>query len=188
MMIVCDSETALKDKTGLEIAAGAGIGVQALIDMTCDPNEIRRAGWVGRKETVETLLIDAPLWEDKDGGKGYKSAEVDHIVLLPGDFITVRPGHDEAPVIGRKMSLQSDAPSASIWFARITYIFDQGDGDPCAHVRWLTHGGDTILRETAGPRELFLLDRCDNIPLGSIAGKIKVRMSDYCSLAFSFIL
>lgn len=31
------------------------------------------------------------------------------------------------------------------------------------HVRWFFHGGDTFLRETAGPKELFLVDRCDDI-------------------------
>jgi hypothetical protein len=41
-------------------------------------------------------------------------------------------------------------------------------------MHWLSHGGDTILGETAGPRELFVLYRCDDAPLGSIAGKVLV--------------
>jgi hypothetical protein len=41
-------------------------------------------------------------------------------------------------------------------------------------MHWLSHGGDTILGETAGPRELFVLYRCDDAPLGSIAGKVVV--------------
>jgi hypothetical protein len=36
-----------------------------------------------------------------------------------------------------------------------------------AHVRWFSHGGDTFLDETAGPKELFLLDRCDDIEMVS---------------------
>lgn len=58
--------------------------------------------------------------------------------------------------------------AASIWFARIVRLFvDQDDDEGSAHVRWFSHGGDTILNETAGPKELFLLDRCDDIPLVS---------------------
>jgi len=53
------------------------------------------------------------------------------------------------------------------------YLFE-GDEGPCAHMHWLSHGGDTILGETAGPRELFVLYRCDDAPLGSIAGKVVV--------------
>jgi hypothetical protein len=41
-------------------------------------------------------------------------------------------------------------------------------------MHWLSHGGDTLLGETAGPRELFVLYRCDDAPLGSIAGKVLV--------------
>jgi len=41
-------------------------------------------------------------------------------------------------------------------------------------MHWLSHGGDTILGETAGARELFVLYRCDDAPLGSIAGKVSV--------------
>ncbi len=41
-------------------------------------------------------------------------------------------------------------------------------------MHWLSHGGDTILGETAGARELFVLYRCDDAPLGSIAGKVLV--------------
>jgi hypothetical protein len=58
--------------------------------------------------------------------------------------------------------------AASIWFARIVSLFtDQDDDEGSAHVRWFDHGGDTILNETAGPKELFLLGRCNDIKLVS---------------------
>lgn len=46
-------------------------------------------------------------------------------------------------------------------------------------MHWLSHGGDTILGETAGPRELFVLYRCDDAPLGSIAGKVAVDFTGH---------
>jgi hypothetical protein len=58
------------------------------------------------------------------------------------------------------------------------YLFD-GEEGPCAHMHWLSHGGDTILGETAGPRELFVLYRCDDAPLGSIAGKVVVDFAGH---------
>lgn len=55
--------------------------------------------------------------------------------------------------------------AARIWFARIANLFANKGGEPMAHVRWFSHGGDTFLDETAGPKELFLLDRCDDIEM-----------------------
>jgi hypothetical protein len=43
-----------------------------------------------------------------------------------------------------------------------------------AHFRWFEHGSKTILKELAGPHELFLLTQCDDNPLSSVAGKIRV--------------
>lgn len=43
-----------------------------------------------------------------------------------------------------------------------------------AHVRWFSHGGDTFLDETAGPKELFLLARCDDIELVSFRGCVHI--------------
>lgn len=57
--------------------------------------------------------------------------------------------------------------AASIWFARIIKIFSNEHGEPKAHVRWFSHGGDTFLNETASPKELFLVDKCDDIELVS---------------------
>lgn len=45
-----------------------------------------------------------------------------------------------------------------------------------AHVRWFSHGGDTFLDETAGPKELFLLDRCDDIELVSFSEVVCIFM------------
>jgi hypothetical protein len=47
-----------------------------------------------------------------------------------------------------------------------------------AHVHWLAHGADTILAGTAGSNELFVLESCDDIPLGSISAKIQIDYVD----------
>lgn len=177
-LLVCGTNKD-ENESGFEEAARAeNTTVQALIDMTVDPEEIRRAGWTGRKVTEEITLV-GKLWDDTDGsGKvGYASARVDGVHLEPGDFVTVRPGEDEHPVAnknGKKTAPPDPSLSTSIWFARLVYVFQAEYDTLMAHVQWMAHGGETILRETAGPRELFLLSRCDDIPLGAIAGKIKV--------------
>jgi DNA (cytosine-5)-methyltransferase 1 len=172
-----------------EAAAEAGnMTMEALIDITSDPEAVRRAGWTGRDETIHVNLVGVPIWKDnKTGRTSYNSAVVDSVVINPGDFVTVRyisthpisiysadsllrPGSDDH---GPAHANNKNEAAASIWFAWIVYLFE-GDEGPCAHMHWLSHGGDTILGETAGPRELFVLYRCDDAPLGSIAGKVLV--------------
>lgn len=43
------------------------------------------------------------------------------------------------------------------------------------HLRWFSHGSQTILGETANPQALFLLDQCDDNPVEAILQKISVR-------------
>jgi hypothetical protein len=91
-LLVCDGKNALRDKDGLEAAAGAeNMTMEALIDITSDPEAVRRAGWTGHDETLRVNLVGLPIWEEKKTGRtGYRSAIVDGVIINPGDFVTVR--------------------------------------------------------------------------------------------------
>lgn len=91
-LLVCDGKDALHNKGGLEAAAGAeNMTMAALIDITSDPEAIRRAGWTGRDETLHVNLLGLPIWTDKKTRRiGYSSAVVDGVIINPGDFVTVR--------------------------------------------------------------------------------------------------
>ena len=46
---------------------------------------------------------------------------------------------------------------------------------PC-HALYLSRGSDTVLGETGDPCELFMVDECDENPLGSIKEKVNVSI------------
>jgi hypothetical protein len=91
-LLVCDGENALRIKDGLEAAAGEeNMTMEALIDITSDPEVVRRAGWTGRDETLHVKLLGLPIWKDRNTRRtGYSSAIVDAVIINPGDFVTVR--------------------------------------------------------------------------------------------------
>jgi hypothetical protein len=60
------------------------------------------------------------------------------------------------------------------WYARIVYLFEDEHSMPMAHFRWFEHGSRTVMKELAGPHELFLVSQCDDNPLSSVASKIQV--------------
>ncbi|KAJ5051729.1 uncharacterized protein L3040_001501 [Drepanopeziza brunnea f. sp. 'multigermtubi'] len=68
----------------------------------------------------------------------------------------------------------SEAQSEEPRFARIISIFEDEDDEVSVHLRWFEVGSNTILGETAGPRELFLLTSCDSNPVNCIVAKVKV--------------
>jgi hypothetical protein len=91
-LLVCDGKNTLRNKDGLEAAAEAeNMTMEALIDITSEPEAVRRAGWTGRDETVYINLVGPPIWKDKKRGRtGYSSAVIDDVIINPGDFVTVR--------------------------------------------------------------------------------------------------
>jgi hypothetical protein len=91
-LLICRGENALRDREGLEATAEAeDMTMEALIDITTDPEAVRRAGWSGREETVLINFVGHPIWKDDSTGRiGYSSAVVDGIIIRPGDFVTVR--------------------------------------------------------------------------------------------------
>ncbi|KAJ3157458.1 hypothetical protein HDU86_003350 [Geranomyces michiganensis] len=99
-----------------------------------------------------------PGLPDKDY---YEAAIVDDVSYNSGDFVYIR-GED------------TDEP----WFGQICYFFqyDRPSEKHQAHVRWLTHGKNTMLAETASRAELMTIDLCDDVFLETFAGKPDIRI------------
>jgi BAH domain/C-5 cytosine-specific DNA methylase len=180
-LLVTDGGDAIRSSPGIEAAvevdkeldskSGSEV-IKALIDITCDPKVARREAWKGRRETNSVRWIGRPIWRNHAERRAtYSAVDIDGDIIHVGDCVAVRPGEDDRGVVRRKTE---EGNLVDIWFARVVYLFEE-DGDKLAHFRWFSHGGDTCLEETAGPRELFLLDSCDDNPLEAVAGRIHVE-------------
>lgn len=75
--------------------------------------------------------------------------------------------------------LNATIPNQPLLVARIGYMWDQESTGPTFHAHIFCRGTNTVLGETANPRELFEADSCENCPLGSIVRKTKV-----CKIVF----
>ncbi|KAB0791577.1 hypothetical protein PPYR_03377 [Photinus pyralis] len=88
----------------------------------------------------------------------YNSAQVGDIVVEPDDCVM----------------LNSEEPNQPLLIARVGYMWQEGD-ETLFHAHLFCRGSDTVLGETSDPRELFVVDVCENCPLGSIVRKAKVE-------------
>ncbi|KRT82621.1 hypothetical protein AMK59_4034 [Oryctes borbonicus] len=71
--------------------------------------------------------------------------------------------------------LNAENPNQPLHVARIGYMWDQQPNGPIFHAQIFCRGTNTVLGETADPRELFVADFCENCPLGSIVRRAKVE-------------
>jgi site-specific DNA-cytosine methylase len=177
-------EGVLRDDDGAIGDYARGGELQSLIDITGRRKERANEGYEER-EFIRIEMGKDVVWIDEAKQQlGHDMALLDDIALKAGDCVIVHPGQDDLrdldasgrPRIKVKKTLEDEDIKAStpdVWFGRIEYLYSEA-GEGKAHVRWFLHGGETILMQTAGPKELFLLDRCDSVSLEAIAGKIKV--------------
>jgi hypothetical protein len=64
-------------------------------------------------------------------------------------------------------------------FGRVMYAFyNRKLKKQMLHVRFLCHGKDTILEETAPMKELFLTDECKDLPLEAVLAKCSLQYLD----------
>ncbi|RKO86769.1 BAH domain-containing protein, partial [Blyttiomyces helicus] len=91
----------------------------------------------------------------------YSAVTIETVKIAPGDFIYVRHEDD-------------NDVAAEPWFGRVEFLFEEKGEAPQAHVRWFSHGDDTILHECAAPHELFLLNDCMDVELTTVMGKCQV--------------
>lgn len=71
--------------------------------------------------------------------------------------------------------LNSKTSNEPPYIAQVSYIWEDSANSPFFHAHLFCRGSDTILGETSDPRELFLVDVCENCPLGSIVRKAHVE-------------
>ncbi|KXJ20320.1 DNA (cytosine-5)-methyltransferase PliMCI [Exaiptasia diaphana] len=90
----------------------------------------------------------------------YSSALINKEEVTVGDFVQVCPYDPHTP----------------LYIACVSYMWENSKGKKMFHARWMTRASDSVLGESADPRELFLADDCDDNPLGSILRKCTVSI------------
>ncbi|XP_066253971.1 DNA (cytosine-5)-methyltransferase PliMCI-like [Euwallacea similis] len=103
-------------------------------------------------------------WEEKcetqyKGFDSYSSVVIDGLQIKVGDFVT----------------LKSEVPSEPLWVAKVIHMYDKSPQRFLFHGLLFCRGSDTILSGTADPRELFLVNNCEDLPLGSLIRKANVE-------------
>ncbi|KIP09557.1 hypothetical protein PHLGIDRAFT_116344 [Phlebiopsis gigantea 11061_1 CR5-6] len=108
----------------------------------------------------------------------YRSVLIDGVRFDVGDSVMLEPPEEWKQKHATKAS-SSNPHATSKWFAKICYMYqDVSSTDKWAHVQYYEHGASIILRETAHPYQLFLIDDCENIDLESIYQKINIYQLD----------
>lgn len=103
-------------------------------------------------------------WENKedevvDGRrKYYKSVMIGNEKIEINDCILVEPS----------------SPTVPFHIYKVIFMWENENGTKQLHGNWFYRGDLTILGETANPRELFLSDYCDDIPLSCVTSKANV--------------
>ncbi|XP_043265173.1 DNA (cytosine-5)-methyltransferase PliMCI-like [Colletes gigas] len=88
----------------------------------------------------------------------YKSVIVNNEEIQVNDYVLVA-------------SRYSATPSH---VAKVIYMWETKSGMKQFHANWFHRGNDTILGETSDPKELFLSDDCDDVPITCISSKCTV--------------
>ncbi|XP_030757301.1 DNA (cytosine-5)-methyltransferase 1-like [Sitophilus oryzae] len=96
----------------------------------------------------------------------YKFAKVGELFINQGDNILIPPEEkNEPPQI-----------------AHVAYMFeDEENHEKMCHAHFYCRGTDTIMGDKSDPRELFLVDHCEDMPLSCIIGKAKVYRKEHKS-------
>ncbi|CAG9855238.1 unnamed protein product [Phyllotreta striolata] len=119
-----------------------------------------------KKETayVSKKTINKVKWLEESSTKYktyqcYSSAQIGNFIVKTGEYVMLKPESDEHP----------------LYIAKIIYMYDKFPQKYVFHAHLFCRGIDSILGETANPRELFVVDDCEELLLGSIVRKAKVE-------------
>nr|ALB00265.1 DNA (cytosine-5)-methyltransferase [Tigriopus japonicus] len=96
----------------------------------------------------DPIKVDGPK-------KYYDSVQIGELIVNIGDFVSIQPGIEGTP----------------LFIGRIIYLADDGT-EPIGHVQFFCRGQDTVLGMTSDPRELFLINSCEDIQLFEVVHKV----------------
>ncbi|KAM4889230.1 DNA (cytosine-5)-methyltransferase 1 [Thomomys bottae] len=80
---------------------------------------------------------------------------------------------EETLEVGDCVSVIPDDSSKPLYLARVTALWEDGSGK-MFHAHWFCAGSDTVLGATSDPRELFLVDECEDMQLSYVHSKVTV--------------
>ena len=123
----------------------------------CQPEIYERQMRYMREKTTRVKWIGDAKESSQGSSRYYNAAEVNTELLEVGDFILVRP----------------DDQNTTNFICRIIY-FEHDGSEKIAHVQTYARGNDTLLGETADPKELFAMIDCESIPCYEIIRKLDV--------------
>ncbi|KAL3272241.1 hypothetical protein HHI36_022724 [Cryptolaemus montrouzieri] len=124
------------------------------------------------------------------------ATKIFHNVVFPNDPILKHGGRtfyncalvDDIKVnIDHYVMLNSENSNKPPQIGRVCFIYkDTFPGKKMCHLHLFKRGADTILGTIADPRELFIVDHCEEVPLGSIVrhAKVEFRKKDELDCRF----
>ncbi|CAH0549085.1 unnamed protein product [Brassicogethes aeneus] len=111
------------------------------------------------KRILHSVTFPEQPSKEVKGRKCYSSAIVGGVKVEAGDFVILNPENLNEPLC----------------VAKVAYIYDQAPQGPMFHAHFFCRAKDTVIGECADPRELFVVDSCDECPLGAIVRKAEVE-------------
>nr|XP_023026505.1 DNA (cytosine-5)-methyltransferase 1-like [Leptinotarsa decemlineata] len=129
-----------------------------------DESEVREDSKKAKFKHCSKRILHTVTWDEKSelkyrGNVCYSSAVVGDITVKSGDCVMLR----------------SENPNEPLCIVKIVYMYDMLPQKFMFHGHLFCRATDSILGETADPRELFFVDDCDDLPLGSIVRKAEVE-------------
>lgn len=95
-------------------------------------------------------------------GKFYEAVMINSEKIEKNDYIFIEP-------------IDSTIPMQVI---KVKYMWENKLGIRVLHGSWLWRGKETILGDTSSPRELFLVDECQDVPIAYVESKANVIKYD----------
>lgn len=108
------------------------------------------------KKSFQMTWVGEPVVGSK--GKFYESVIIDSEKIEKNDYIFLEPTNS----------------SVSMQVIKIKYLWENKMGIKLLHGTWFWRGKETILGETSHPRELFMVDECQDVPLTYVQSKANV--------------
>ncbi|BES95266.1 Cytosine-specific methyltransferase [Nesidiocoris tenuis] len=88
---------------------------------------------------------------------------------------TVTRGATEFSIsVGDCVGVDDKGPNAPILIGRVKYLWATGRTKKLCHIHLFCRGTDTVLGESADPRELFLSDCCEDVEISGVRTKMNV--------------